>query len=461
MALLGFHAVFSLVLLYLFNKFKGKLSFVQYMIGDGLHRFLPPTLEELKKINDTSFAKSYKGKSNNKKNKNQPITTDFKVPKDVEYDLIQYPVTLKHMADLNYYPSLYWLIDFTFFTIFVFICSETFCFIFPGNKDINISLIWLFLTLFFALQCLLVMTWSLFSDDKLAEEKNFILSSLAVFFVGCMILTMFGERFLDINLNQAYTHLTDIMNKFLEAQNVFEIQKLEKRSPLIIYLTFSFMFAIIGSCLVFPSFRYASMYNKALKTATIPVKVLLHTTFMLPILILTLFTTPVKSFLTNENNKYVLTEHQFELFRMSLIVIWSILRISLRKLHLQAYLNLGLENAVALKKSNGNISASSLVLMIQQYFLYFCVVCLQYLIPVILTICVTLLYKNLGDICLFSETCPGSESVSTSIEQNTGFSLILQSSVQIILWRYCLFMVIFTNVSFSILGIISKVYFEN
>ncbi|CEF67216.1 Transmembrane protein 161A/B family-containing protein [Strongyloides ratti] len=454
MALLGFHVIVSLILLFLFNRFKSKFSFINFFISKNLYRYLPPTLEELRKINEKTFGKSYRGK--NKKQKNQTVENDFKVPKNIEYSLHAFPVIDRHICQLNYYPTLYWLIDFSIFAIFVFTISETFLFFFPSNQDINISMLWLVLSFVFALQSLLTLTYSFFFDETFTSERNLILSSLAIYFVGCMTITMFGNKFLDINLDQAYNTLTDIINNFIESQEIEGISKLEKRSPLLVYLLFSVIFSLIGSALVFPSLRYATMYNGALKSVSKIEKLLLHSVFLLPVFILTLFTTPVKNVFVNGEGKFNVTEHQYELIRMSFIFIWVILRLVVRIPHLQSFLNLGYENAIALKKEHGNISASLLIRSIQQYFVYFCVACIQYIAPIIMTICLLLIYKNLGNICIFSEKC--TSPIESKVPGRLGH--LLEPSVQAIIWRYFLFMTLFTNTAFSIFGMINKVYFD-
>uniref|UniRef100_A0A0N4ZMU9 Uncharacterized protein n=1 Tax=Parastrongyloides trichosuri TaxID=131310 RepID=A0A0N4ZMU9_PARTI len=454
MAILGFHVVASLILLFVFNKFKTKITFINLFISKNLYRYLPPTLEELKEINEKTFGRNLRGK--NKKNKNQVIENDFKVPKNIEYNMHVFPIIDKHICQLNYYPTLYWLIDFSIFTIFIFFISEMFLLIFPSNHDINISTLWLILALLFSIQSLLTLTYTFFFDQTFTSERNLILSSLAIFFVGCMSLTMFGDRFLDINLNQAYIALTDVINQVIESQEIVGVSKLERRSPLLIYLIFSVMFSLIGSALVFPSFRYATMYNGALKNASNVKKILLHVAFLLPVLILSLFTIPVKNAFMNEGSTINMSEHQYEIFRLILILLWIVLRIAIRIPHLQSFLNLGYESAIALKKENGNVSASFLIRSVQQYFAYFCVACIQYLAPVIMTTCLLLLYKNLGNICIFSEICPTPKDVKVTSD----FQLLLQPEIQAIVWRYFLFMTIFTNTSFSIFGVINKVYFD-
>uniref|UniRef100_A0A0N5BWV9 Transmembrane protein 161B n=1 Tax=Strongyloides papillosus TaxID=174720 RepID=A0A0N5BWV9_STREA len=454
MALLGFHVVISLILLFLFNKYKSSITFINLFISKNLYRYLPPTLGELKKINEKTFGKIYQKK--NKKQKNQSVENDFKVPKNIEYDLHVFPVVDRHICQLNYYSTLYWLIDFSIFTVFVFVISEVFSFFFPSNQDINISVLWLILSLVFALQSLLTLTYSFFFDETFTSERNLILSSLAIYFVGCMTITMFGDKFLDINLDQAYIALTDIVNEFIETQDIVGISKLERRSPLLVYLLFSLMFSLIGSALVFPSFRYATMYNGALKNSSNFKKCLIHLAFLLPVFILSFFTIPVKNVFINGGGKFNVTEHQFELIRMGLILLWVVLRIAVRIPHLQSFLNLGYENAAALKKEHGNISASLLIRSVQQYFIYFCVASIQYLAPIIMTFCLLLLYKSLGQICIFSEKC----SPLTLSKFSGGLSHLLEPSVQVILWRYFLFMTLFTNTAFSIFGVINKVYFS-
>ena len=65
--------------------------------------------------------------------------------------------------------------------------------------------------------------------------------------------------------------------------------------------------------------------------------------------------------------------------------------------HLQAHLNMAVDKIEELKKESGRISAVDVQKLVTRVFYYLCVVALQYLAPLMVTLFLALMLKTLGD----------------------------------------------------------------
>uniref|UniRef100_A0A914CAW4 EIPR1-like beta-propeller domain-containing protein n=1 Tax=Acrobeloides nanus TaxID=290746 RepID=A0A914CAW4_9BILA len=197
--------------------------------------------------------------------------------------------------------------------------------------------------------------------------------------------------------------------------------------------------------LLFPNFRYVVSYLKAVAVGTPSVKTGLHTVFILPIIILALFSNPIKEHVLSNARFSWLSESQFDFCRILLVILWALLRISTAKIQLQAYLDLSLEKLQILRRETGYIKSNELQRMIYQYASYFCAAALQYFLPVLLTLVIALLLKSVGNIGIF-ETPEASSVLKTNVTEPTVHAF-LSLEAQKPMWTFFLVMILTINVS--------------
>ncbi|KPP59557.1 hypothetical protein Z043_122513 [Scleropages formosus] len=143
--------------------------------------------------------------------------------------------------------------------------------------------------------------------------------------------------------------------------------------------------AFIGALLVFPGLRLAQTHLDAVHmNAHRPfVQVLLHASFLSPVLVLVLWVKPIaRDFLENapvgKSTVTLISSSAFSSVRLWTVVLLCALRLALTRYHLQAYLNLSQK-------------------WVTRVFCYLTVVTLQYLAPILLVLFSTLALKSLGD----------------------------------------------------------------
>ncbi|EPB73861.1 hypothetical protein ANCCEY_07047 [Ancylostoma ceylanicum] len=188
----------------------------------------------------------------------------------------------------------------------------------------------------------------------------------------------------------------------------------------------SVLFSFIAAMLVFPNFRYANMYTNAQQSSSRLMKLALHITFLLPLLTLLSFTSPIKKQLVFGPRK-LLTEEQLDILRVYLAILSLVFRVALKAPHLQIF----------------------------RYYSYFCAVILQYFAPVLLSFFFALLLKTTGDLSWL-----GTSSSSVSSPPVVGsLRSIFDATVCRAIWSFSLVFVTFTNVALSFIGVMYNSYF--
>lgn len=128
---------------------------------------------------------------------------------------------------------------------------------------------------------------------------------------------------------------------------------------------------------------------------------LLHTSFLSPVIILWLWTRPIaRDFLQQAPlggaSVSLLSDAAFDSARLWVLVALCLLRLAVTRPHLQAYLCLAKARVEQLRKEAGRIEAREIQRRVVRVYCYVTVVSLQYLTPLILTLNCTLLLKSLG-----------------------------------------------------------------
>uniref|UniRef100_A0A915CG21 Transmembrane protein n=1 Tax=Parascaris univalens TaxID=6257 RepID=A0A915CG21_PARUN len=292
-AVFGFHIVVTLITFSVFTKFRSRFSLARPFLCAGLYRYLAPTAQQLKE----KVPLYIMGKSRKRKAEKNVETNGFLVPKNADIELVLVPVHPDDVQALPLYSTFSWIVDFIAFSLVVYCFSEVFRFLFPNNTDINISIIWILLSIAFVLQALANVTVSLFSGDNVEAERNLVISFSSLFFLFSMMFTMFAESFFDIGFDKAYESFSKSASAFFAASDVPLPAGVTQRSPLLLFVALSAMFGLLAGTLLFPNFRYARMYTNAVDEAAPFYKLLYHLAFLSQAFSLMLFTHPVKNYL--------------------------------------------------------------------------------------------------------------------------------------------------------------------
>lgn len=284
------------------QKVSPHASFAKYILcSTGLLRYLHPTDDELKRIAGVPKEKS-KGKKGEKGNKNGSVDTSgtFHVPRSLELSLDTSPITQFDVVHLRYFTEYQWLVDFSLYAFIVYVASEIYQFFFPLKDEINLSMLWCFLVIFFAFKLLSGLTVQYFrSDESIGERSTCIVSSLVYLLIAMMILIV-PESKLEVGLTQAYQSFNESASAFLRSQG---LQSSGPASKLMVMFFTAVTCGVIGALFTFPGLRMARMHWDSLKycKGRPLTKLLLNISFALPFLLVILWIKPIsKDYLTEK-----------------------------------------------------------------------------------------------------------------------------------------------------------------
>lgn len=167
----------TLVMVSVIQKLSPHYSLAKWFLcSTGLIRYLHPTDTELKIlagtlihtsvtcrhfcINKTSYILSgvpktvQKPKKDNRNNKNHhqdDKSNTFHIPRNLDIQLETTKISPFDVVHLRYYTEYQWLVDFSLYAGIVYVLSEIYHFYFPIKEEINLSMMWCFLVIFFSL----------------------------------------------------------------------------------------------------------------------------------------------------------------------------------------------------------------------------------------------------------------------------------------------------------------------
>ncbi|XP_005183291.1 transmembrane protein 161B [Musca domestica] len=441
MAILGAQLVITLVVVSIIQKFNAHLSFAKWILcSTGLYRYLHPTDDELRAKAGVPKEKPQKGGKGKHGYQNgthhNPKEGQFHVPRSIEIDLETSPVTARDVIHLRYYTEYQWLLDFSIYAAIVYIISEVYHYFIPLKNEVNLSMVWCLLVVFFAVKLLSSLTVLYFQSEDSIGERSMVIVACLVYLLIAMIVLIIDESILETGLEDAYASFNTSASKFLSDQG---IQSNGPASKLIVKLVMAACCGIMGSLFTFPGLRMAKMHWDSLKYCeeSKVKKVLLNISFVLPFILVILWIRPVsRDYLTvrvfQGMDAPLMKPHVFETLRLILVVLAVVLRIALMPIYLQSYLNLAYDKIMDLRKEAGRITNVEYQKKISSIFYYLCVVTLQFAAPIILCLYLTLMYKSLGG---FSWTGLFSESVlqhecSADLEPPAAAAAVISSTAQ-------------------------------
>lgn len=172
-ALLGAQLVITLAMVSVIQKLSPHFSLAQWLLcSTGLMRYIHPSDYELKtlagiEIGTISFINELSiiayvyvsgiPKSINKPKKSkrhfvsdEPAET-FKIPRSLDIQLEMLKISPVDVMQLRFYSEYQWLVDFSLYAAIVYILSELYHFVFPLKEEINLSMMWCLLVIYFTL----------------------------------------------------------------------------------------------------------------------------------------------------------------------------------------------------------------------------------------------------------------------------------------------------------------------
>ncbi|KAK6617548.1 hypothetical protein RUM44_005136 [Polyplax serrata] len=384
------------------------------LCSTGLIRYLYPTDDELRNLAGIQKINKNTKKSRHGRENEKP-TNVFHVPKSLDIALKKSKVVPLDIVHLRFYHEYQWLIDFSVYAAVMYILTETYQLVFKIKDEVNLSMLWCFLVIGFAMKVLLSLTKQYFQGEESGERSTVIVTGFGYFLLA-MIILIIDENNLELGLETAYQIFNKNAVTFLQKQG---INSSGPASKIVLKFFLAIWCGLIGALFTFPGLRMARMHKDALEYCSGKrfLKLLLNINFAMPFLITTLWVKPIsRDYLTNRvfngMTKPIMSSPTFESVRLLLVLFGVILHFCFMPFYLQCYLNMANTRVEGIKKEAGRITNTDLQKRIAAIFYYLCVVALQYSAPILICLFLTFMYKTLGgftwtgEFLEFTNECP-------------------------------------------------------
>ncbi|KYN10470.1 hypothetical protein ALC57_17398 [Trachymyrmex cornetzi] len=482
MALLGAQLVITLVMVSVIQKLSPHFSFARWILcSTGLTRYLYPTDQQLRALAGVPKEKSKRGKHS----ENGKVGDVFHVPRNLDIKLEGAKISILDVVNLKYYTEYQWLLDFSVYAIIVYILTEVYNYLYPIKDEINLSILWCVVKIckiFYFLRNeknvtllpyviyskVLLSLWIQYfkGEESVGERSTCIVTGFAYLLIAMMVLII-DENKLEIGLEKAYTSFNHSASHFLDTQG---LSSTGPASKIVLKFFLAIWCGLLGSLFTFPGLRASKMHWDTLRYYKDNKLLVLiaNISYASPLLLVSLWITPIsRDYLTvrifSGMTAPLMTVARFESLRLMIIVVASLLKIVLMPIYLQSYLNLAIQRLEIQKKEAGRITNVDLQKKIAAVYYYLCVVALQFVVPIIICLFFTFLYKTLGGFTwegilkgTLEEECPADElpkSLSFTVNIDNIDKTVIQTAEEVQLALGSLKQIFTTDVYRGILGL--------
>lgn len=427
MAILGIQFVISFTVALFMQKLSPYYSIARWIMCNGLYRFLHPTNEALKTLAGRVVVKPQKGKRNLESRKqssngtysNQRSIETFTIPCNLDVNLETAKIEEVDLYSQHRYEEYRWLIDVSFCALLVYLCIEIAAF---WRKDVraqefNLSLVWCFMVVFFAITELASLTAAYWHGED-SGERSMCVSFGLFFLILAMGILVVDESILEFGLENGYRTFMQNLTLCMEELGF------TTRDPPPLWsfkLVLAFFSGVFGALVGFPGLRLANMYVDGLlyRENQRHWQILLHGAFLSPIVPILAWVRPIARNNLIPTGKSVdsdawLTDENFAKARMFAVLSVCLLRFVITREALQSYLNMANERVRKLKKETGKITNIELQSKVARIFFYLSTVALQYLAPIVL-----LLFLSLSWLSVDANASMPAKDIFTSTANNS------------------------------------------
>ncbi|KAM9516296.1 transmembrane protein 161A isoform 2-T2 [Guaruba guarouba] len=348
MAVMGVQVVVTLLAASLMQKMAPHWSFARWLLCNGsLRRYKHPSDEELCALAGKQRPKAKRDRRMNGMMDDKPLS----VPRDIDLRLDTSPITAVDALVLRYFLDYQWFVDFAVYSTAVYIFTEGYYCLVDPRKEMNIGVLWSLLTVVFSVKVFFMVMHHYFRSEE-GGERSVCLTFAFFFLLLAMVVLVIREDYLEFGLEPALAGVSTNLESILK-QRGWEWT------------------------------------------------VLLHGSFLAPVLVLVMWIKPIsRDFLLHapmgKQTVQIMSDSAYNTARLWTIVGLCLLRLAVTRHHLQAYLGLAERWVEQMRKEAGRIPVLEIQRKITRIYCYVSVVSLQYLGPIILTFHCTLLLKTLG-----------------------------------------------------------------
>ncbi|KAF2367778.1 Transmembrane protein 161A/B [Trinorchestia longiramus] len=396
MGVFGMQLVCTMVMCTVLSKVIPHWSPAQWLLcNTGLSYYLHPTDDQLRDKKKTSSSKN-----NTKSSENTENGCFTVLPKNLDVNLQKTSVTKLDVFQLRFFSDYQWLIDFSVCALIVYAATEVYLYLSPGRDEVNLSMVWCLLLLLFILKVLFSITLVYFKASAGDGEKALVVLALFCYLLLAMMVLVISETKLELGLDEAYTAFNASAAEFMKSQEITSVGVMSKMA---FKGCVAVACAVLGACLAFPGLRLGKMHWDAVRLQSCRrwLQLLLHCSFMAPALVSLLWVRPLaRQYLVIITwpgyTKPILSADSFGTVRVVCVLVACALRLVVLPVYLQAYLDMARIKLEEQRSHAGKTTNKNIQRQVASVFYYLCVVALQYVLPLLLSIVLALMLKTLG-----------------------------------------------------------------
>ena len=262
-----------------------------------------------------------------------------------------------------------------------------------------------------------------------------------LFFVFALGILLVDDDILHFRLRESHTNISRCVGKLLRPY-ISDIDSFVLLPVWAFKMVLAVVASLLSAMLVFPSFRYSELqFNVTTVTRSVVTRAVVRLCYLMPLFCLGLWIKPFAKDLFSEMDVITILgrEVYHETFRHWSILFYCGLRAALFKLHLQNYLELASLRVEDLRKETGRISILQLRKKVSTIFSFYGGVAVQYMAPVVVLLCLSVLMHVLSPYQRESLTPEQLEvEPSSNVFRSSGFGLsMFHGCLSFLCWWGC------------------------
>ncbi len=382
------------------------------------------------------------------------------VPKSAHIQLQEKSLSWIDVDRLHYSGELEFLINFTLAVCITYLCTWVYYYLTPSaiTSEYNLAVIWIVAVIMLTYKHLLSLT-RVYLSEELSHQRSLFMVFTLLFFVFALIVMLIDESYLSFGLVKSHKDLCHsisvILGGLLKNQNV----KVHRLLPLWLYkVVLTLLATMLSATMIFSGFRFADTHFSTIRYTKTPMfKTLLHANYIAPMFCLSLWIQPLTGTVTEDSDAAtaMLGLHlRRDDIRVLVLVLVCLLRFGLLRTYLQTHLNSARWKMESQRSEPGRIAIYTLRRNVNNIFLFYAALGIQYLGPYIILLALTLLFNSSSLDCMKQHSGENPTGTVNSVLSKSGWGTgTFHGCFAFLCWWVC-----FTNAITSGFGSILKEY---
>lgn len=390
-----------------FNRF-----FLKFLASNRFICYLAPQDKELRNLSNSVPVKKKKSKhitqrsrkkgSEFNRDNNNPSEV-FKIPTaDLNNLTLKWAVV--DAGDLELIPfaeDLEWIVDLAIMSTFSFFITELQFYFFPKTSESNFSLLWVLLIIVYCIKILWKLTAIYFKNEKSIGERSICIISGCTFLLISMIVLITNENYLEFGLESAYVAFNKSATAFVSNHAItIDSQRLPSRPMSFILVKFclAIICSLIGIIFTFPGLRFGQLQKNLIdmNDGRTSRQLLYKANFITSLIVVCLWIKPISRNLLKNQTIVAIDDELFDIIRIYCVIIMNLLKLSLLSSYVATFLLSTRHRIHSIKCRGGMTTNRELQLTVSSIYNYVNVVAIQYILPVLMCLFTSIMYKTMG-----------------------------------------------------------------